>query len=114
MKIDLGSTIEYKKEGLYKRIEKLNNMYPNKFNTEVDFVASNGAYSLFISEKVKLLIVFDLNKDNLTEIKNNPERSDIKLVITSGSKTCFEAGLFDSLFAIEVFEHLDDFHTGIK
>jgi hypothetical protein len=48
MKIDPGSTIEYKKEGLYKRIEKLNNMYPNKFDIEVDFVASNGAYSLFM------------------------------------------------------------------
>jgi ubiquinone/menaquinone biosynthesis C-methylase UbiE len=35
-------------------------------------------------------------------------------VITSGSKTYFKAGSFDSLFAIEVLEHLDDLNAGIK
>jgi ubiquinone/menaquinone biosynthesis C-methylase UbiE len=114
MKIDLGSPIEYNKDGLCKRIEKLNNIYPIKFDTGVDFGAGKGAYSIFLSSKVKSLTAFDLNWNNLTKIKNHPEGSNIKLVITSGSKTCFKANSFDSLFAIEVLEHLDDIHAGIK
>jgi SAM-dependent methyltransferase len=114
MKIDLGSPIEYNKDGLCKRIEKLNNIYPIKFDTGVDFGAGKGAYSIFLSSKVKSLTAFDLNWNNLTKIKNHPEGSNIKLVITSGSKTCFKANSFDSLFAIEVLEHLDDLIAGIK
>jgi 2-polyprenyl-3-methyl-5-hydroxy-6-metoxy-1,4-benzoquinol methylase len=114
MKIDLGSLIEYNKDGLYKRIEKLNNIYPIKFDTGVDFGAGKGVYSIFLSGKVKSLTAFDLNWNNLTKIKNHPEGSNIKLVITSGSKTYFKADSFDSLFAIEVLEHLDDIHAGIR
>jgi ubiquinone/menaquinone biosynthesis C-methylase UbiE len=114
MKIDPGSPIEYNKDGLYKRIEKLNNIHTIKFDTGVDFGAGKGAYSLFIADKVKSLTAFDLNKDNLIEIKKHPEGNNIKLVITSGSKTCFKAGSFDSLFAIEVLEHLEDIQAGIK
>jgi SAM-dependent methyltransferase len=113
MKIDKGSPIEFDKGGLFKRIEKLNNIHSIKFDTGVDFGAGKGAYSLFISGKVKSLIAFDLNKDNLLEIKKHPEGDNIKLVITSGSKTCFKSGSFDSLFAIEVLEHLDDLQSGI-
>jgi len=113
MKIDPGSPIEYNKEGLYRRIEKLNSIYPINFDSGLDFGAGKGAYSLFISDKVKSLTAFDLNKENLTEIKNHPGANNIQLVITSGSKTCFKAGSFDSLFAIEVLEHLDDIHAGI-
>jgi SAM-dependent methyltransferase len=113
MKIDKGSPIEFDKGGLFKRIEKLNNIHSIKFDTGVDFGAGKGAYSLFISGKVKSLIAFDLNKDNLLEIKKHPEGDHIKLVITSGSKTCFKSGSFDSLFAIEVLEHLDDLQSGI-
>lgn len=114
MKIDLGSPINYNQDGLYKRIEKLNNICPIKFDTGVDFGAGKGAYSLFISDKVKSLTAFDINKNNLAEIKNHPGGSNINLVITSGLKTCFKADSFDSLFAIEVLDHLDDLNAGIR
>ena len=114
MKIDLGSPIEYNKEGLYRRIDKLNNIYPISFETGVDYGAGKGAYSLVLSEKVKSLTAFDLNKSNLSEIKNHIGGNKINLVVSSGSKTCFKAESFESLFAIEVLEHLDDLQAGIR
>ncbi|MDR3609923.1 MAG: methyltransferase domain-containing protein [Ignavibacteriaceae bacterium] len=114
MKIDKGSPIEYDKGGLYKRLEKLNNIFPIKYNTGVDFGAGKGAYSLSLSDKIKSLIAFDVNKENLTEIRNHPRGNNIKLVITSGSTTCFKDNSFESLFAIEVLEHLEDMDAGIR
>lgn len=114
MKIDKGSPIEYNKDGLYKRINKLNYIYPIKFETGVDFGAGKGAYSLVLSDKVKSLTSFDLNLNNLREIKNHNEGNKINLVVSSGSKACFKAESFEALFAIEVLEHLDDLQAGIK
>lgn len=114
MKIDRGSPIEFEKDGIYRRVNILNNIYPIKFDTGIDFGAGKGAYSLFLGDRIKSLTAFDLDKNNLTEIRNHPEGNNIKLIITSGAKTCFKAESFDSLFAIEVLEHMEDLISGIK
>jgi SAM-dependent methyltransferase len=114
MKIDAGSPIEYNKDGLYRRIDKLNNIHPIAFDNGVDFGAGKGAYTLFLSDKIKSLTAFDLNRSNLIEVRGHSGGNNIKLVIASGMETCFKPESFESLFAIEVLEHLKDLQAGIK
>ena len=114
MKIDKGSPIDFNLSGLHKRIQKLESICPFPFADAVDYGAGKGSYSVFLNTKVKSLTAFDIDIINLSGIKDLQQGKEIKLVITSGSKTCFRSGSFDALFAIEVLEHIDDIKAGIK
>jgi len=113
MRIDKGSPLGYNKVGALKRLNKLNKIFPIGFNNALDYGAGIGAYSLILSEKVKKVVSMDINRNFLSELRGN-KKNNIEIVLTSGEISAFRDNSFDSLFAIEVLEHLSDVESGIK
>jgi ubiquinone/menaquinone biosynthesis C-methylase UbiE len=113
LKIDKGSPIEFDKSGSLRRINKLEEIQPIRFNRALDLGAGKGAYSIILSNKGTSLIAADINKEFIEEL-NKRKLSNIDVLLTSGEMTSFKENTFDALFAIEVLEHVENLTAVMK
>jgi len=109
MKIDPGAPIEIGLSGVNKRLHKLNDIYPIRFNNGVDFGAGKGAYSIELKDYISKIFAFDINSDYIKSLgEKNRSSTRIYPFISSGMQTSIKSRSVESVFVIEVLEHIEN------
>jgi ubiquinone/menaquinone biosynthesis C-methylase UbiE len=115
VKIDPGAPIEFGLSGVTKRLEKLNSIYPIKFDNGIDFGAGKGAYSIELKSFIRNVFTFDINPDYIRILKERAKNyNGIHPFISSGIHTPVKSKYFESIFLIEVLEHIEDLPKAIE
>ncbi len=113
MQIDIGAPSEYEVSGIIKRIEKLNAIQkiPNGIN--LDLGTGIGAYYSKIKEQSKSLFALDGEMQYLKGFKSNLPNDSNKIFLSKAENIAIKSDTFDSVFAIEVLEHVENLKSTI-
>jgi ubiquinone/menaquinone biosynthesis C-methylase UbiE len=115
MQINLGTPSEHGIRGVDKKLNLLNSIYKIRFNNGIDFGAGKGAYSKVLINHIKHIVAIDIVKESLLFLNDEIENDEkIDCVVTSATKLCLKSNRFESLFAIEVLDHLDSLSDGMN
>jgi len=107
MKLDFGSPLEPGKEDGLKRLQVLEKIHPINFKNGLDLGAGKGAYSFLLSTKVEKLFCTDIQKEYVRGISLSGNKNIFSFV-SSAKNIPLESESMESVFCIEVLDHVKD------